>query len=92
MCITSGSCLDFFIPDFTTELELPLISAGIPDGASFSTEDFEELTLNLNELIKFPAAIFYARAKGGSTIDTGIQDGDLLLIDKWKMVCFLDSE
>jgi DNA polymerase V len=59
-----------------------------------------EISLDLNkELIKHPAATFYARVKGNSMVDAGIEDGDLLIIDKALepkdgdvAVCFLDGE
>jgi DNA polymerase V len=46
-------------------------------------EDYFEINLDLNrELIKNPSATFYARVKGVSMKDAGIDDGDLLVIDK----------
>ncbi|NMW22593.1 MAG: translesion error-prone DNA polymerase V autoproteolytic subunit [Chlorobiaceae bacterium] len=98
--IHSGPVLDFFTADFTTKLELPLagteVSAGFPSPAG----DYLEISLDLNiELIKHPAATFYARVKGSSMIDAGIEEGDLLIIDKALepkdgaiAVCFLDGE
>ena len=39
--------------------------------------------LDLNEhLIKHPAATFYVYAKGDSMINSGIHDGDLLIVDR----------
>ena len=43
--------------------------------------DFENNDLN-KILIKNPPATFYGRVKGTSMIDAGIDDGDLLVIDK----------
>jgi len=50
-------------------------------------------------LIRHPAATFYARVKGSSMMDAGIEDGDLLIIDKALepkdgdvAVCFIDGE
>ncbi len=73
-----------------------VICAGFPSPA----EDFVNLPLDLNrELIKNPSSTFYARVKGDSMIDDGINDGDLLVIDKSVepydgciAVCFLDGE
>jgi len=99
MRISSSSTLDFFTPDFTNELELPLIDVGIPAGFPSPAEDFEQITLRLGDLIKHPAATFYARVKGDSMIDASIHDGDLLVIDKALdprngdiAVCYLDGE
>lgn len=81
-------------------MELPLsenrVSAGFPSPA----EHYSSLKLDLNkELIKNPAATFYARVKGISMIDEGIDDGDLIVIDKsiepytgCLAVCYIDGE
>ena len=59
-----------------------------------------DLSLDLNkELVKNPAATFYARVRGTSMIDEGINNGDLLIIDKSVephdgalAVCFIDGD
>ncbi len=58
------------------------------------------MKLDLNEeLIKHPEATFYARVRGHSMKNGGIQDGDLLFIDKAQepkdgcvAVCAIDGE
>jgi DNA polymerase V len=98
--IHSGPVLDFFTPDFTTQLELPLAGTAIAAGFPSPAEEYVEIALDLNkELVKHPAATFYARVKGNSMVDAGIQDGDLLVIDKALepkegsiAVCYLDGE
>ncbi|MEI8033383.1 MAG: translesion error-prone DNA polymerase V autoproteolytic subunit [Chlorobiaceae bacterium] len=98
--VHSGVTLDFYAPDFRTALELPLSAAGVAAGFPSPAEEFEELSLDLNrELIRHPAATFYARVKGSSMIDAGINDGDLLIVDKALepkdgsiAVCFIDGE
>ena len=98
--IHAGPVLDFFTPDFTTQLDLPLAGTAIAAGFPSPAEEYVEIALDLNkELIKHPAATFYARVKGDSMVDAGIQDGDLLVIDKALdpkegaiAVCYLDGE
>ena len=59
-----------------------------------------ENKLDLNKaLIKNPSATFYARVKGESMINDGVEDGDLLVIDRsvepyenCLAVCFLEGE
>lgn len=92
--------IDFYTADLTTKLELPmaptLLSAGFPSPA----EDHLELKLDLNRaLVKHPNATFYGRVKGSSMIEAGIEEGDILVIDKSLepkdgdiAVCFLDGE
>ncbi|MCX2678786.1 translesion error-prone DNA polymerase V autoproteolytic subunit [Galbibacter sp. EGI 63066] len=72
------------------------IAAGFPSPA----EDFKETRIDLNkELIKNKEATFYARVSGQSMEDAGLDDGDLLVIDKSLepengkiAVCFIDGE
>ena len=57
----------------------PSVYAGFPSPA----EDHLDLDLDLNEhLVKHPAATFYVYAKGDSMINSGIHDGDLLIVDR----------
>jgi len=98
--IHSNTVLDFYAADVTTSLELPLFAAGVTAGFPSPAEDYVEIALDLNkELVKHPAATFYARVKGSSMVDAGIEDGDLLVIDKALdpkdgdiAVCFIDGE
>ncbi len=98
--IHSDPVLDFYTADLATSLELPLFATGVSAGFPSPAEDYVELALDLNkELVKHPAATFYARVKGNSMIDAGIEDGDLLVIDKAIepkdgsiAVCYIDGE
>ncbi len=55
------------------------VSAGFPSPAG----DYLESPLDLNELlIPHPAATFFVRAQGESMSGAGIQDGDLLVVDR----------
>ena len=98
--IHSAPALGFYTPDLTTELVLPLAASPISAGFPSPAEEFFGLQLDLNEeLIKHPEATFYARVKGHSMKDAGIQDGDLLVIDKAQepkdgcvAVCAIDGE
>lgn len=83
-----------------TNLALPLLSFGISAGFPSPALDFIDLTIDLNKhLIKHPTATFYGRVKGVSMKDAGIDDDDLLIIDKsiepndGKIaVCYIDGE
>ena len=55
------------------------ISAGFPSPA----EDHMDISLDINEyLVKHPSSTFYIYVKGDSMIDSGIFDGDLLIVDR----------
>ena len=55
------------------------VVAGFPSPA----EQYVEPPLDLNELlVKRPAATYFVRVAGDSMIGAGIQDGDLLVVDR----------
>lgn len=92
--------LDIFSISTNTMMELPFIEDGISAGFPSPASDFLDNSIDLNrELIKNPSATFYGRVKGDSMRDLGIDDGDLLVIDKSLdpkdgkiAVCYLDGE
>jgi len=66
-----------------TELQLAYAGAQIVAGFPSPAEDYLESGLDLNQaLIKHPSATFYGRVKGKSMREAGVEDGDLLVIDK----------
>ena len=96
----SGSLIDFYTVSTDTEIEIPLVGTGIRAGFPSPADDFLDVSIDLNkELIKNPPATFFGRVNGDSMRDLGIDDGDLLIIDKsieptdGKIaVCFVDGE
>lgn len=55
------------------------VVAGFPSPA----EQYQEPPLDLNaHLVKRPAATFFVKVEGDSMIGAGIQDGDLLVVDR----------
>lgn len=72
------------------------IHAGFPSPAT----DYMTQAIDLNkELVKHPAATFYGRVVGDSMLDDGVEEGDILVIDKAleardgdMAVCFVDGE
>ena len=72
------------------------IHAGFPSPAT----DYMTQAIDLNkELVRHPAATFYGRVVGDSMIDAGVNEGDILVIDKSleprdgdMAVCFIDGE
>ena len=92
--------LEFYIPDYSSEMELPFFDVGISAGFPSPADDFIELSIDLNkELIKNKDTTFFAKVKGHSMKNAGINDGDLLIIDKSLepqnnkiAVCQIDGE
>ena len=92
--------LEIYSAILDTTLSLPLAEEGISAGFPSPADDFLDISIDLNkELIKNPSATFYGRVKGNSMKDAGLEDGDLLIIDKSLepvngkiAVCFIDGE
>lgn len=94
------STLAVFSVSTETKLSRPFIDQGISAGFPSPAQDFIDLSIDLNkELIKHPSSTFFGRVKGCSMIDAGINNGDLLIVDKSMdptdgkiAVCFIDGE
>jgi DNA polymerase V len=92
--------LEIYSPDLSQSLDLPFVNQGISAGFPSPADDFLDIKIDLNrEFIKNPNATFYARVRGKSMIGAGLNDGDLLIIDrsleptnKKIAVCFIDGE
>ena len=92
--------LSFFIPNTDGNLEMPYISSGIKAGFPSPAADFDGSSISIDQIVvKNQTATFYAKANGNSMIGAGIDDGDILVIDKsiepqdGKIaVCFIDGE
>jgi DNA polymerase V len=64
-------------------LPLPFYDLLVPAGFPSPAQDYVEKTLDLNEqLIAHPAATYFVRVQGDSMIGAGIEDGDLLIVDR----------
>lgn len=92
--------LTFFLPDLENPIELPFVTGGIKAGFPSPAADFDGTRISLDTvLIKNREATFYAKASGTSMTGAGIDDGDILVIDRSLepqnnkvAVCFLDGE
>ena len=75
--------LEFFTPSFATAIKRPLLTFRVAAGFPSPADDYLEGRIDLNEqLIKHPAATFFVRVSGDSMTGAGIQDGDLLIVDR----------
>ena len=96
----TSKTIKIFSVDTSSELNLPLVDAGISAGFPSPADDFLDVSIDLNKfLITNKEATFFGRIKGDSMIDAGLNDGDLLIIDKSLepvngkiAVCFIDGE
>lgn len=96
----SNHKIQFFLPDLDNQIELPYISSGIKAGFPSPAADFDESKISLdNILVKNKEATFYAKASGNSMTGAGIDDGDILVVDRSLepqnnkiAICFIDGE
>ena len=92
--------LTFYTPNYTDDDEVFLVDTGISAGFPSPAEDFKQLRISLDKsLVKNKDATFYAKVSGQSMIGAGLDDDDLLIIDRSLepidnkiAVCFLDGE
>ncbi|MGN0028550.1 MAG: LexA family protein [Marinilabiliaceae bacterium] len=83
-----------------SELNLDFADAGIHAGFPSPAQDYMETGLDLNKaLIRHKASTFYGRVVGDSMHDAGIDEGDIIVIDKSLdarngdlVVCYIDGE
>ena len=92
--------LIFFKPAEEKTHYIPLANTGVSAGFPSPADDFKELRISIDqEVVKNEEATFYARVAGQSMQGAGLDDGDLLVIDRSKepldnaiAVCFIDGE
>jgi DNA polymerase V len=92
--------LTFYTPKLPSGNGAIFVDTGISAGFPSPVDDFSESRISLDdELIKNKDTTFYAKVKGQSMIGAGLDDNDLLLIDRSLAptnnkiaVCFLDGE
>lgn len=98
--LTPKNTLEFYTPDTENSLEITLAQTGISAGFPSPADDFKEYKISLDKtLVRNKEATFYARVSGQSMIGAGLDDGDLLVVDKSLepehnkiAVCFIDGE
>ncbi|GFZ91031.1 SOS-response transcriptional regulator UmuD-like protein [Aquaticitalea lipolytica] len=97
---TPKHALEFYTPDETQSLDIVLAQTGISAGFPSPADDFRDNKISLDRvLVKNKEATFYAKVSGQSMIGAGLDDGDLLVVDKSLepehnkiAVCFIDGE
>lgn len=92
--------IEVFQANTASHVELQFADGGIYAGFPSPAQDYLELSIDLNtELIRHPAATFFGRVMGNSLEEAGVNEGDIVIIDKSlkaedgdMCVCFLDGE
>ena len=91
--------LIFFHPNQDSRKRMYLAQEGISAGFPSPADDFKELRISIDqEVVRNEEATFYARVSGESMQGAGLDDGDLLVIDRSIepqdnkiAVCFIDG-
>ena len=92
--------LTFFLPDDSFSEGQQFVTSGIKAGFPSPAADFEENKISLDKIVvKNKETTFYAKASGNSMTGAGIDDGDILVIDRSLepinnkiAVCLIDGE
>jgi DNA polymerase V len=92
--------LEIFTVEDSQSYKPPLYFQGVSAGFPSPADDYTELKLDMNKhLIKHPSATFFVKVKGDSMKDAGINDGDILVVDRALepknndiSVCVIDGE
>ena len=80
---TDSSIAAIYGLDQKTKVVRPLFSCGVSAGFPSPADDYIDRKLDLNELlIANPAATFFVRAAGDSMTGAGINNGDILIVDR----------
>ncbi len=75
--------LTIFKAETDTQLDLPYADAGVQAGFPSPGQDYINESIDLNrDLIRHPTATFYARVVGDSMSHEGIEEGDILVVDR----------
>ena len=96
----TGDKIGFFKPNQELGKLSYLAQEGISAGFPSPADDFKELRISIDrEVVKNEEATFYARVSGESMQGAGLDNGDLLVIDRSLepqdnkiAVCFVDGE
>ncbi len=92
--------IDFYGADADSSMELPYAHMGIQAGFPSPAQDCLTETIDLNrEIVRHPSATFYGRVTGESMVEEGIDEGDIIVVDRSLepvdgdlAVCCLDGE
>lgn len=93
--------LQFLKPDLTTPIEVPFFEGGVAAGFPSPANDFQELTISFDKEVfgTSPSTTFCARVIGHSMKGAGIEDGDVVVIDRILeprdgkiALCVIDNE
>jgi DNA polymerase V len=100
MPVNKKDNLTFFKPDLESGNSVLKVNQGVSAGFPSPALDFMQDRIDLNKaLSENPLATFFVKVDGNSMIDAGINDKDVLVVDRSLSaadnciaVCFIDGE
>lgn len=100
MSLYTSPNLTFYTPEVFDDTGAIFVDATVSAGFPSPADDFKEQRISLDkELIKNKEATFFARVSGQSMVGAGLDDNDLLVVDRSLepannkiAVCFIDGE
>lgn len=67
----------------SSSIRIPIFASNIAAGFPSPADDYIEDAIDLNKhLVEHPSATFFVRVKGSSMEGAGINDGDVLIVDR----------
>ena len=98
--MTKKNNIEIFKPNDINSLENLFIEDGISAGFPSPASDYEESRISLEKVVvKNKEATFYAKVSGESMKDAGLDDGDILVINRSEelknnkiAVCYLNGD
>ncbi|MGA2298505.1 MAG: S24 family peptidase, partial [FCB group bacterium] len=77
--------VEIFTFEAITTQQIPLYQMSVSAGKPVPVENEIDKVIDLNEfLVEHPAATFFARVRGTDLKDVGINDDDILIVDRVK--------
>lgn len=74
--------LTCYLPENSSGKKIPMFSMSVSAGVPIPVDNDVHEEIDLNEfLVEHPSATFFARVKGNSMKNQGIQDSDILVVD-----------
>lgn len=74
--------VDIYGLNFQSNTKIPLYSMSVSAGVPIPVDNDIDSTIDLNEfLIRHPATTFFAHVTGDNLEESGIYDGDILIVD-----------
>ena len=81
--LNTNKNFNFYTTVLSSLSDIPLYGDSVPAGFPSPADDYIDMDLNLHDyLVKNPSATFCVKAIGDSMIDAGINNSDIMVVDR----------